>query len=217
MNSGLLDPVIVGFVFAPLLGTLSLLFALAWRQMRNAHSGLDMPDRLLVVVVRTMPDARREWGTAMLAELGQIHDVAARWRFALGSARVALFPPYGNGLLQPATASPQPFCGMLAVTLPPLGLPFIYVAAVLIEAIGGSPFTPASRWSHPDLVVAIVKLIILLTWGCLVAGLPLGIAGWCRRERWRGLSVLGMFSSLGIVGYFLLVMSFVAGGGPNGD
>jgi hypothetical protein len=148
--------------------------------------------------------------------LGQIQDVAARWRFALGGARVALFPPYGDGLLQPVTAGRRPFCGMLAVTLPPLGLPFIYVAAVLIEAIGGSPFT-GSRWSHPDLVAAIVKIITLLAFGCLVAGLPLGVAGWLRRERLRGLSLLGMFSSLGIVGYFLLFMSFVAGGGPNGD
>lgn len=216
MNSDLLDPVIVSFVFAPLLVTLALLFAMAWRQMRNGHTELDTPCRLLAAAVRAMPDARREWGAAMLAELGQIRDGAARWRFALGSARVALFPPYGNSLLQPATAGRRPFCGILAVTLPPLGLPVIYVAAILIEAIGGSPFTPASRWSHPDLMVAILKLIILLTWGCLVAGLPLGLAGLWRRERWRGLSMLGMFSSLGIVGYFLLVMSFVAGG-PNGD
>jgi hypothetical protein len=216
MNSGLLDPVIVSVVFAPLLVTLALLFALAWRQMRSGHTGLDAPGRLLATAIRAMPDARREWGAAMLAELGQIRDGASRWRFALDSARVALFPPYGDGRLQPATVGRQPICGILAVTLPPLGLPFIYAAAVLIEAIGGSPLT-ASRWSHPDLVVAIVKLIILLTWGCLVAGLPLGLAGWRRRERWRGLSLLGMFLSLGIVGYFLLVMSFVAGGGPNGD
>jgi hypothetical protein len=216
MNSGLLDPFIVSFVFAPLLATLALLFALAWRQLRNGQSGMDTPGQLLAAAARAMPAARREWGAAMLAELGQIHDRAARWRFALGGARVALFPPYGDGLLQPATAGRKPFCGMLAVTLPPLGLPFIYVVAVLIEAIGGSPFT-GSRWSHPDLVVAIVKIIILLTFGCLVAGLPLGVAGWLRRERWRGLSLLGMFSSLGIVGYFLIVMNFVAGGGPNGD
>src|SRR5688572_17971535 len=83
MNSGLLDPVIVSVVFAPLLVTLALLFALAWRQMRNGHTGLDTPGRLLAAAVRAMPDARREWGAAMLADWDRFamgrRDGALRW------------------------------------------------------------------------------------------------------------------------------------------
>jgi hypothetical protein len=50
----------------------------------------------------------------------------------------------------------------------------------------------------------------------MLAGLPLGLAGLLRRERLRWLSALGMVSSLCIIGYFLIVMHFVAGG-TNGD
>jgi hypothetical protein len=57
---------------------------------------------------------------------------------------------------------------------------------------------------------------MMLTLLCLIAGLPLGLAGFLRRERLRWLSALGMLSSLCVIGYFLIVMHFVAGG-PNGD
>jgi hypothetical protein len=118
-----------------------------------------------------------------------------------------------------ATAEPllpsvrrTPTFGILAVALPPLGLPFIYGAAVIVEAMGGSPLTPASRWSYPDAVIVMVKIIMLLTVGCMVAGVPLGLAGWLRRERMRWLSVMGMISSTGILIYFLTVMHFLSGG-----
>lgn len=217
MKNGLLDPGLVSFVFAPLLVTLAAAGAFVWRQMRNGDGGIDAPARLLAAAIRAMPGGRREWGAAMLAELSHIHKPATRWRFALSSARAALFAPPGDGLSQPVASSRQPYCGMLAVSLPPLGLPLIYFAAVFIEALGGSPLTQTERWNHPDLVMAILKLIILLTVACLVAGLPLGLAGWWRGERWRVLSQAGIVSSVCIAGYFLFVMSLVAGGGPNGD
>ena len=216
MNNGLFDPRIVSFVFAPLVVTIALWLAFWWKRMRNNRVGLDAPGLLLASAVRAMSDEQREWGVAMLAELSQIHEWTARWRFALGGVRVALLPPRREGRLQPVSADSSPICGMLAVALPPLGLPFIYFVTVIVEAIGGSPLTLSSRWTNPAAVMAFVNIALKLTLGCLVAGLPLGLVGWLRRERLRKLSVLGMLSSLCIFGYFLLVMHFVAGG-PNGD
>ncbi|MGH9753714.1 MAG: hypothetical protein ACREA2_13115 [Blastocatellia bacterium] len=58
------------------------------------------PRLLLTIAVRMMPAERREWGAAMLAELAQLQNPSTRWRFALGCARVALFPPRkGDGSL----------------------------------------------------------------------------------------------------------------------
>lgn len=44
--------------------------------MNNGHSGMEAPTQLLA----TMPDARREWGAAMLAELPHIRKPTIRWR-----------------------------------------------------------------------------------------------------------------------------------------
>jgi hypothetical protein len=60
----------------------------------------DIPGLLLALAVRRMPAERGEWGDAMLAELAQLQHPITRWRFALGCARVALFPPRKSGLLQ---------------------------------------------------------------------------------------------------------------------
>lgn len=217
MGNGLLDPSLISFVFAPLLATMTVGLSCVWRQLRNSPTELDAPARLLACAIRTMPNARHEWGVAMLAELGHIHERTARWRFALGSTRVALFPSWGCRSLQLAKDNPQPYCGIRAVTLPPLGLPSIYFSAILLDAFGGSPLTQTANWSHPDLVMAMVKVLLGITVFCLAAGLPLGLAGCWRRERWPNLSFAGIVSSLCIIGYSLSVMHLVAGGGPNAD
>jgi hypothetical protein len=53
----------------------------------------DLPARLLAAAVRRLPADRRSWGRAMLTELAEVPAGPRRWRFALGCARVALFPP----------------------------------------------------------------------------------------------------------------------------
>lgn len=53
----------------------------------------DLAYRLLAAAVTTMRPGRRDWGQAMLAELDRVHSPGERTRFALGAARVALFPP----------------------------------------------------------------------------------------------------------------------------
>ena len=106
----------------------------------------------------------------------------------------------------------SPIFGLLSVSLPPLGLPFLYCASVIIETMGGSPYTSASQWSNPGAVMALVKVLLVLTLGCLGAGVPLGIVAWLRGERLRGLIGLGMASSIGTIVYFATVMHLLAGG-----
>ncbi len=65
-----------------------------WRlRVTGGGSGPDGPERLLAAAVRLLPKDLRDWGFAMLAELEQLRDPFSRWLFALGCARVALFPP----------------------------------------------------------------------------------------------------------------------------
>jgi hypothetical protein len=209
----------VSFVFAPLVVTMALWLCFLLNRIKDIRAGLpalDMPGLALAVAARQIPEERHEWGAAMMAELGQIHGLTSRWWFALGCLRAGLFPPRRDGVLRHALSGRNPVCGILAVAAPPLGLPFIYFAAVIMEAIGGSPFTQSSGWSNPDVVIGVVKVLVTMTLLCLIAGLPLGLAGFLRRERSRWLSALGMLSSLCVIGYFLIVMHFVAGG-PNGD
>ncbi|MDX2042601.1 MAG: hypothetical protein SF097_15375 [Acidobacteriota bacterium] len=52
-----------------------------------------LPEKLLGAALRWMPEERSEWGAAMLAELAHLQHPRARWQFAWGCARVALFPP----------------------------------------------------------------------------------------------------------------------------
>src|SRR5262245_66417481 len=60
----------------------------------------DIPRLLLTLAVRRMPTERDDWGVAMLAELAQLQHPFTRWQFALGCARVALFPPRRGGSIQ---------------------------------------------------------------------------------------------------------------------
>ncbi|HWD44236.1 MAG TPA: hypothetical protein VHM23_11100 [Actinomycetota bacterium] len=73
-----------------------LLWRAWWRRAGARLSSLDGPGRLLVAAAATLPTDRRDWGAAMTAELTQAEGATARWRFAAGCARAAVFPPGGN-------------------------------------------------------------------------------------------------------------------------
>ena len=73
-----------------------LLWQAWWRRAGAELSVLDGPALLLAAAAATLPADRRDWGAAMTAELAQVQDPAARWRFAAGCARAAVFPPGGN-------------------------------------------------------------------------------------------------------------------------
>jgi hypothetical protein len=57
------------------------------------RAGRDWPRRLVTLASRRLRPERRDWAQAMLAELHHVQGRGARWRFALGCARVALVPP----------------------------------------------------------------------------------------------------------------------------
>ena len=78
-------------VFLALLAALGLLLVLAGRR-----DG-DLPARLVSAVADRLPEHRREWGPAMVAELTQVRGRVRRWRFAAGALRVLLFPPPHRG------------------------------------------------------------------------------------------------------------------------
>lgn len=200
MRNGLFDPAILSFVFAPALITAAIFFVLWRRWMRGRSTGLDGPGLLLVSAIRTLPAAHTEWGAGMIAELQAVDGRFARWRFAIGCARAALFPPATATRL--AMDGRGPVCGLLAVTLPPLGLPFLYLAAVTLEAIG---------WSNLNTLMVVVKPLTVLTMALIVAGVPLGVVGWLRRERLRRLAICGMMLSAATLSYFWTVMYFIAG------
>jgi hypothetical protein len=66
----------------------------AWRRDDpDASLTIDVPSHLLTAAVASLPSDRRDWGAAMLAELSHVEGQAARWRFALGCVKAALFPP----------------------------------------------------------------------------------------------------------------------------
>lgn len=73
-----------------------LLWRAWWRQAGAELSGMDGPARLLGAAAATLPNDRRDWGAAMAAELTQVQDRRARWRFAAGCVRTAVFPPRGS-------------------------------------------------------------------------------------------------------------------------
>jgi hypothetical protein len=73
-----------------------LLWRAWWRRAGARLSALDGPAWLVAAAAATLPADRRAWGAAMAAELAQVPDRSARWRFAAGSARAAVFPPGGN-------------------------------------------------------------------------------------------------------------------------
>jgi hypothetical protein len=92
-----LDMALWTAVFAtPWMIAVQLLWRAWWRQAGARLSALDGPAWLVAAAAATLPADRRAWGAAMAAELAQVTDRSARWRFAAGSARAAVFPPGGN-------------------------------------------------------------------------------------------------------------------------
>src|SRR5262245_34725588 len=59
----------------------------------------DWPGRILAIAARLLPNERRDWGAAMLAELAQIHHPSTLWLFACSCMRVALCPPRKGELM----------------------------------------------------------------------------------------------------------------------
>jgi hypothetical protein len=67
-----------------------------WAGAGARLSATDAPGQILELAITTLPDNRLEWGVAMTAELAEVTGRSARWRFALGCAGAALWPPRGG-------------------------------------------------------------------------------------------------------------------------
>lgn len=191
------------FAFSPLALTMALVGCMGWLRNRSADFSTDLPQRLLGAAVRLLTGARREWGAAMLAELNHVHGRFARWQFALGCAKVALCPPAAR--LWPshwfdAFWRFEPKCGVLAVALPPLGLPLLYFTSIACNA-----FMEHDNFSSGEFVPTLLGLCIVGSLACILSGVPLGIVGLIRREQVRWLFVAGPLSSVMIFTYLQIV------------
>jgi len=120
-------------------------------------SGMDLPGRLLAVAVAALPERRRAWARAMVAELAEVEGRSARWRFALSSVRAMLWlPPAGAWpVLAPTVLVTAGVAASIAVTviflrrepaaaqyLPPPAA--VYLAAVLAGCLWIALAAP--RW-----------------------------------------------------------------------
>jgi hypothetical protein len=88
--------VLVAIVATPWVIAAWLLWRAWWARRGPAVAAMDGPARLLAAAVAVLPEHRRDWGAAMAAELAQVGGGRARWRFAAGCLRAALFPPRGS-------------------------------------------------------------------------------------------------------------------------
>ena len=205
----------VAFTFSPMVLTIVLVALVAWFSRRNGLDRADGPERLLTAAIRHMPSDRSEWGEAMMAELIHLHEhgQAFRWCFALGCVRAALFPPVKNAwLLHWLTTIKRfgSFCGILAVALPTLALPLLWLTAAACNA-----FMTHDNFSSGELIPTLLGGAILLCLATMFSGIPLGIAGLLRRERHRWLSCLGPAQSIAIFGYMQAVQYLANNSAPS--
>lgn len=68
-----------------------------WSATGSKMSEMDPPQRLLAAATAALPERRRDWGMAMIAELADIPRRTDRWRFALSSVRAMLWLPPAGG------------------------------------------------------------------------------------------------------------------------
>jgi hypothetical protein len=109
---------------------------LAWRRRAALDAQPDAPARLLALAVATLPESRRDWGTAMTAELSNL--AASRWSFAAGSARAALLAPAGDR--RPATGWAGAAEGVLGVLACAAAAGYMLAAYPKETADATSPF-----------------------------------------------------------------------------
>lgn len=98
----------------------------------------DGPERLLGWAVGVLPEGRRDWGAAMIAELAEVRDPVARARFVAGCARAALFPPSaGRGplLAGALTVGAAPTAGLAVGQALPVMQVFTVTFLVLVGAL----------------------------------------------------------------------------------
>jgi hypothetical protein len=156
-----------------------LLWRAWWRQAGVRLSALDGPGRLLAAAAATLPAGRRDWGEAMAAELAQVpvQERAARWRFAAGCARAAVFPPGGSRVA--------------------VGVAGVAVAATAAGSLATGAVLPAGRVFAPTFVGVVGGLATL-------AVARSHRAGWAwPGAAITGLGLAGVAACIAATGYYL--------------
>jgi len=126
----------------------------------------------------TLPADRRDWGAAMTAELAQVQDPAARWRFAAGCARAALYPPGGN---RAAVAGALTFAALAATGLAtdaalPAGRVF---ALSFVGLVGGLATLAVARSGR-----SFRSGLWACAWATVLGGLLIVVAWLAEAPRW---------------------------------
>jgi hypothetical protein len=159
-------------LFATLWVAVARLLWRAWWARASANGApTDGPALLLALALAALPDDRREWAAAMTAELTHLPGRRARWWFAAGGIRVALFAPgvgsrwrgaavpglvasmgLAAGLLLASRAALRSAGGLEAGVAPYLflGAPALILVATAIAGARGRTFAaavPAAVWT----------------------------------------------------------------------
>jgi len=154
-----------------------LLWRAWWSRSGARLSTMDGPARLLAAATAVLPDHRRVWGTAMTAELAQVADRRARWRFAASCTRTVVWPPredrlpvVGVGLL---IAGAVIAVGLTVRAILPVMGPFAITFSVLVGALtlAGAARSAGFRRPAPGLGLAIAGLVGVC--GCIAAAYAL--------------------------------------------
>ncbi len=142
-------------------------------------SATDRPARMLAAAVAALPEHRREWGTAMLAELAEIRGRSARWQFALSCARATLWLPPAGGW--PVLAVTVVVVGAVAAVGTTVGsaVPGLTVFAMTFTGLVGAMLIVAVARSRP-LTLPVSAPTILVT-GAVAASIA-ATAVFLRRE-----------------------------------
>jgi hypothetical protein len=164
-----LETAVVQLVVPPLLWVVAARLVLRhwWSGPGSRMSAMDLPGRLLAVAVAALPERRREWGRAMLAELAEVQGRSARWRFALSSVGAMLWlPPAGGwpvlalvaGVVVASVAAAGPAVGA--------AVPGLRVFAVSFTGLVGAMVVLAvARSRRPRLRLPVPAPTVLVTGG----------------------------------------------------
>ena len=155
-----------------------LLWRAWWRRAGAELSVLDGPALLLAAAATTLPADRRDWGAAMTAGLARVQDPAARWRFAAGCARAALYPPGGN---RAAVAGALTFAALAATGLAtdaalPAGRVF---ALSFVGLVGGLATLAVARSGR-----SFRSGLWACAWATVLGGLLIVVAWLAEAPRW---------------------------------
>jgi hypothetical protein len=138
-----MSAVLVALVATPWVFAVRLLWRAWWARTADLRASADGPARLLSAALGTLPRERSDWGAAMAAELAHVHGRSARWRFAAGCTRTAVFPPRSSRVPVLVAAALSATAALAAALGVGHALPALQVFATTFVALVGALATLA--------------------------------------------------------------------------